>query len=72
MTGTLIVVDPGRTACLECIYPDEPPFEERFPVLGAISSALGSLAALEAIKIGRDFLSTSLCLSYAAVWLRAL
>ena len=51
MTGTLIVVDPGRTACLECIYPDEPPFEEKFPVLGAISSALGSLAALEAIKI---------------------
>ena len=51
MSGTLIVVDPGRTACLECIYPEVPPFEEMFPVVGAISSAIGALAALEAIKI---------------------
>lgn len=51
MTGTLIVVQPGRTACLECVYPEPPPFEEFFPVVGAISSATGSLAALEAIKI---------------------
>lgn len=51
MTGTLIVVKPGETACLECLYPDPPPFEEFFPVVGAISSATGSLAALEAIKI---------------------
>lgn len=51
MTGTLIVVDPGRSACLRCIYPEDPPFEEFFPVVGAISAAMGSLAALEAIKI---------------------
>ena len=51
MTGTLIVVKPGVTACLECLYPEPPPFEELFPVVGAISSATGSLAALEAIKI---------------------
>jgi molybdopterin/thiamine biosynthesis adenylyltransferase len=51
MTGTLIVVDPGKTACLECVYPQAPPFEEFFPVVGAISAATGSLAALEAIKI---------------------
>ena len=51
MTGTLIVVQPGKTACLECLYPEAPPFEEFFPVVGAISSATGSLAALEAIKI---------------------
>lgn len=51
MTGTLVVVVPGRTACLRCLYPAEPPFEEAFPVLGAISAAIGSLAALEAIKI---------------------
>lgn len=49
--GTLIVVRPGETACLACVYPEEPPFEELFPVLGAISSTIGSLAALEAIKI---------------------
>ncbi len=51
MTGTLIVVDPGRTACLRCVYPHDPQFEELFPVVGGISAALGALAALEAIKI---------------------
>ncbi len=50
MSGTLIVVGPGHN-CLRCAYPEEPPFEEFFPVVGAISSAIGSLAALEAIKI---------------------
>jgi molybdopterin/thiamine biosynthesis adenylyltransferase len=51
MTGTLIVVRPRETACLQCVYPEAPPFEELFPVVGAISSATGSLAALEAVKI---------------------
>jgi len=51
MTGTLVAVDPGRTACLRCLYPEDPPFEELFPVIGAISAAVGSLAALEAVKI---------------------
>jgi molybdopterin/thiamine biosynthesis adenylyltransferase len=51
MSGTLIAIDPGRTACLRCVYPEDPQFEEFFPVVGAISSAVGSLAALEAIKI---------------------
>lgn len=51
MSGTLMVMQPGRTACLECVYPQEPEFEEFFPVVGAISSAIGSLAALEAIKV---------------------
>jgi len=51
MTGTLVVVEPGLTACLRCLYPEKPPFEEMFPVVGAISSAIGALAALEAIKI---------------------
>lgn len=51
MSGTLIVCKPGETACLQCLYTEEPPFEEFFPVVGAISSSIGSLAALEAIKI---------------------
>lgn len=54
MNGTLMVVKPGETACLECVYPEPPPFEDDFPVIGAISSATGSLAALEAIKILSD------------------
>ncbi len=51
MTGTLIVVDPGKTACLRCVYPEDPRFEQLFPVVGGISAAVGALAALEAIKI---------------------
>jgi molybdopterin/thiamine biosynthesis adenylyltransferase len=51
LMGTLIAVRPGQTACLRCVYPQDPPFEEEFPVLGAISSAVGALAALETIKI---------------------
>jgi len=51
MTGTLAVCKAGETACLECVYPQAPPFEKLFPVVGAISAATGSLAALEAIKI---------------------
>jgi molybdopterin/thiamine biosynthesis adenylyltransferase len=51
MGGTLMVLQPGVTACLACVYPEPPPFEELFPVLGAISSAIGSLAALEAVKV---------------------
>ncbi len=51
MAGTLIVVQPGRSACLRCLYPTDPEFEELFPVIGAISMAVGALAALEAIKI---------------------
>ncbi len=51
MSGTLIVVDPGQTACLRCVYPSDPPFEELFPVVGGISAAVGALASLEAVKI---------------------
>ena len=47
----MMVLKSPRTACLECIYPKTPPFEKLFPVVGAISSAIGSLAALEAIKV---------------------
>jgi molybdopterin/thiamine biosynthesis adenylyltransferase len=54
MTGTLIVLRPGETACLRCIYPGDPPFEEFFPVVGAISCAIGALAALEVVKILSD------------------
>ena len=51
MTGTLIVLKPGETPSLDDLYPEPPPFEELFPVVGAISCATGALAALEGIKI---------------------
>lgn len=51
MTGTLYCSRAKVDPCLACLYPSEPPFEEFFPVVGAISSAIGSLAALEGVKI---------------------
>ena len=43
---------PGRTGCLRCLYPEEPgDWKRRFPVIGAVSGAVGCLGAMEAIKI---------------------
>ncbi|QDU94426.1 HesA/MoeB/ThiF family protein [Lignipirellula cremea] len=51
MTGSLMVFHPDKKPYLERVYPEPPEFEELFPVVGAISAAIGALAALEAIKI---------------------
>ena len=43
---------PGRTGCLRCLYPEEPDdWKRRFPVIGAVSGAVGCFGAMEAIKI---------------------
>jgi molybdopterin-synthase adenylyltransferase len=51
MAGSLLVSDGRTTPCLACVYPEPPPFEPRFPVVGAIAATMGNLAALEAVKI---------------------
>ena len=53
MEGYIFNVVPGETPCLHCLYPeDDPSWEELgFPVLGAVSGALGCLMAIEAIKL---------------------
>ncbi len=48
----LTTVVPGRSPCLACLYPEEPPHWKReFPVFGAVAAAVGSLGAMEAIKV---------------------
>ena len=43
---------PGKTGCLRCLYPEKPDdWQRRFPVIGAVSGAVGCLGAIEAIKI---------------------
>ncbi|MDP6679913.1 MAG: ThiF family adenylyltransferase, partial [Verrucomicrobiota bacterium] len=43
---------PGQTGCLRCLYPEAPDdWRRRFPVIGAVSGAVGCLGAMEAIKI---------------------
>lgn len=57
MEGILTVFVPGQTACMECLCPEVPPewSGSKFPVLGAVSGALGCLAAIEAIKVLTGF-----------------
>ncbi len=48
----LTTVVPGRSPCLACLYPEEPPeWQRRFPVFGAVAGTVGSLGALEVIKL---------------------
>jgi molybdopterin/thiamine biosynthesis adenylyltransferase len=52
LTGQITTILPGRTACLACRV-SEPPasWSRSFPVLGAVSGAVGCLGAMEAIKL---------------------
>lgn len=48
----LTTILPGKTPCLACIYPEDPPHWKReFPVFGAVSGTIASLAAVEVIKL---------------------
>ncbi|OVE75153.1 MoeZ/MoeB [bacterium E08(2017)] len=52
MEGQVTVIIPGRTACLSCLYPEDPPaWKRQFPVLGAVSSIAAAIAATEGIKL---------------------
>jgi molybdopterin/thiamine biosynthesis adenylyltransferase len=48
----LTTVLPGRSPCLACLYPKEPPgWQRRFPVFGAVAGTVGALGAMEVIKV---------------------
>lgn len=50
--GRLMTILPGRSPCLNCLYPELPPnWKREFPVFSAVSSTVGSLAAIEVIKL---------------------
>lgn len=52
LEGRLTTIIPGRSPCLSCLYPEPPPnWKREFPVLSAVSSTVGSLAAMEVIKL---------------------
>jgi molybdopterin/thiamine biosynthesis adenylyltransferase len=47
---------PGRSPCLACLVPHEPAaWKRQFPVFGAVSGAVGSLGAMEAVKVLAGF-----------------
>jgi molybdopterin/thiamine biosynthesis adenylyltransferase len=52
LEAQLTTVLPGRSPCLACLYPEEPPaWRRRFPVFGAAAGFVGSLGAMEALKV---------------------
>ena len=52
LQAQLTTILPGETPCLACLYPEAPPsWEREFPVFGAVSGAVGCLAATEVIKL---------------------
>lgn len=52
LEGQLTTIVPGRTPCVACLYPEPPPaWKRQFPILGAVAGTLGSLAAVETIKL---------------------
>jgi molybdopterin/thiamine biosynthesis adenylyltransferase len=56
LEAQITTVIPRQTACLKCLYPDDPPIWKReFPVFGAVSGTVGCMAAMEAIKVLAGF-----------------
>lgn len=52
LEGRVTTVIPGQTPCLACLYPEPPAnWKRQFPVFSAVSCTVGSLAAMEAIKL---------------------
>lgn len=51
MEGQVIPILPGKTPCLQCLYPEIPKhWKRQFPVIGALSALIANIAALEGIK----------------------
>jgi molybdopterin/thiamine biosynthesis adenylyltransferase len=52
LEGQITTILPGRTPCLACLYPQQPPaWKRQFPVFGAVAGMIGSMGAMEAIKV---------------------
>ena len=47
--GQATTIIPGKTPCLECIFPKAPP-KEVFPVVGVTPGVIGTVQATEVIK----------------------
>ena len=51
LQAQITTIVPGKTACLNCLYPKFPKqWKRRFPVFGAVSGTVGCMAAMEAVK----------------------
>lgn len=56
MEAQITSISPGQTPCLQCLYPEIPAnWKRQFPVFGAVSGTIASMAAMEALKIIGQF-----------------
>lgn len=51
LEARLMTIIPGKTACLQCLFPSLPPEIRPFPVLGAAPGCVACLQAIEAVKL---------------------
>jgi adenylyltransferase/sulfurtransferase len=65
LMGMVTVIQPGKTPCLKCLFPQAPP-PQKFPVLGTTPGIIGLIEANEAIKylVGLGTLLTGRLLVY--------
>lgn len=71
----LTTMIPGQTPCLRCLVPEAPPtWKRQFPVFGAVSGSVASLAAMEAVKVlagvGKPLAGRMLCQDLANMTFR--
>jgi len=56
MEANVTTIVPGKTPCLACLFPENPPaWKRQFPVFGAVSGTAACIGAIEAIKTLADF-----------------
>ena len=77
LTAQLTTMIPGETPCLSCLYPEEPAeWKREFPVFGAVSGMIASMAAMEVVKlvtgIGEPLLNKMLWINLRAMSFRTL
>lgn len=52
LDAQLTTLIPQKTPCLACLYPESPPnWKREFPVFGAVSGMIASMAVVEVIKL---------------------
>ncbi|MCS7125360.1 MAG: HesA/MoeB/ThiF family protein [Aigarchaeota archaeon] len=52
--GRLMTIIPGEGPCLRCLVPEPPPLQDVTPIIGPVPGVIGSLEALETIKLLTD------------------